>query len=266
MVYILPQRFPKHWACDYDEDEYGLWMCLSLNRIQQNFRWIRPGIFMMGPQANEPVDFVRQEQIEVTLTHGFWLAETTCTQALWFEVMGGNPSKIKGDSHPVVNVSWTDTVAFIKKLEALKLGFQACLPTEAQWEYACRAGTTTPFSFGENITTDQVNYHGNFPYSGGCKGEYRGKTLPVKDLPPNDWGLFQMHGNVLEWCSDSWRADFEGAHIDPVGLELGRMRGVRGGSWWSDASECRSAARRTEPIDFRDPNIGFRLALCISSV
>ncbi|SEH08290.1 Serine/threonine-protein kinase pkn1 [Candidatus Venteria ishoeyi] len=138
------------------------------------------------------------------------------------------------------------------------------LPSEAQWEYACRAGTTTPFWFGDNITTKQVNYDGNYPYNKGKKGEYRGKTVAVKALPCNNWGLYQMHGNVREWCQDWYDSYAQSTDsttvVDPVGPDSGSNRVLRGGSWNDLAVSTRAANRyRYRPVN-RDDYIGFRLA------
>ncbi|WP_294000782.1 formylglycine-generating enzyme family protein [Sphaerotilus sp.] len=180
--------------------------------------------------------------------------------------MGENPSQFKDDpQNPVEQVSWLDiTDEFLPKFNALAPGLQLELPTEAQWEYACRAGTTTPFSFGKQITTDQVNYDGNYPYAGGKKGEYREKTVPVKALPANPWGLHQMHGNVWEWCQDEYGEYPEGTAENPVvhqdRKEKDRRRVLRGGSWINDARNCRSALRNAIGPDGRNNLIGFRLA------
>jgi formylglycine-generating enzyme len=137
----------------------------------------------------------------------------------------------------------------------------AHLPTEAQWEYACRAGTTTPFSFGENITPEQVNYEGNYPYARGETGLYRKKTVPVKSLPPNPWGLYEMHGNVWEWCSD-WYGDYPAESVvDPDGPPSGTDRVLRGGSWINSGGLTRSADRVRPESGNRNSRIGFRLSL-----
>jgi len=135
-----------------------------------------------------------------------------------------------------------------------------CLPTEAQWEFACRAGTTTPFWWGDELTADDANYDGNHPYAGGSKGEYRQKTVQVKTFKPNPWGLWQMHGNVWEWCADWFGAYSQGPVIDPRGPDTGTFRVLRGGSWNCSGRGLRSAFR-----DWNDPsyawlNYGFRLA------
>jgi formylglycine-generating enzyme required for sulfatase activity len=235
---------------------------LEIKGVTQRFRWIAPGAFLMGSPEDEPERYSNETQHRVTLTQGYWLADSTCTQALWRAVMGSNPSRFQDDEqNPVEQVSWNDVQQFIDKLNGLIPNLNARLPTEAQWEYACRAGTTTPFSFGKNITPEQVNYDGNYPYAGGKAGLYREKTVPVKSLPPNPWGLYEMHGNVWEWCND-WFGDYPSAPvIDPVGLSTGVYRVLRGGSWSLNGRRVRSAYRdRDEPVNcYYD--IGFRLSL-----
>jgi formylglycine-generating enzyme required for sulfatase activity len=199
------------------------------------------------------------------LTQGFWLADTACTQALWLVLVGGsNPSNFTGDLQlPVENVSWADvTEQFLPKLQTLlPAETEAILPTEAQWEYACRAGTATPFSWGNNIHPGLVNYDGDNPYNNGPKGEYRRRTVPVLALPANDWGLYQMHGNVWEWCRDEKRDYAEGTVVDPTGGIGDGPRGLRGGSWSNRARRARSAYRDHYVRDYRYPNFGFRIAL-----
>ena len=251
----------------FGSGQYGLYVDLTIKNITQRFRWIEPGTFMMGSPETEPKRWDVEIQHQVTLTQGFWLADTTVTQALWQAVMGNNPSYFSDNpKNPVVQVSWNDIQNFIQKLNTLIPNLQAKLPSEAQWEYACRAGTTTPFSFGDNITPEQVNYDGNYPYANGKKGIYRKKTVPVKSLPANPWGLYEMHGNVWEWCQDVWQDKLSAAPItDPDGVAGGDQAGVgrvvRGGSWNNLGRLCRSAYRlRLEPVDCGDL-IGFRLLL-----
>ena len=215
----------------------------------------------MGSPAYEPERSNNETQHPVTLSRGFWIAETPVTQALWEIFMGDNPSDFKGTELPVDSVSWDDAHRFISKLNGMKPELQLCLPTEAQWEYACRAGTTTPFYFGDNITTDQVNYDGNYPYNDGRKGEYREQTVGVKSLPPNAWGLYQMHGNVWEWCQDGYGDYLAEPVVDPQGVESGTYRVLRGGSWFNDGGYCRSADRLANDSAYRNYSYGFRLAL-----
>jgi sulfatase modifying factor 1 len=258
----FPDSFPAWWASDWGEDEFGLWMALTYKGVRQAFRWIVPGTFLMGSPGDEPERLDRETQHQVTLTQGYWLADSTCTQALWWAVMGNNPSHFQDDeNNPVEQVSWSDAQQFIEKLNGLIPNLNARLPTEAQWEYACRAGKTTPFSFGENITPEQVNYAGNYPYARGETGLYRGKTVPVKSLPPNPWGLYEMHGNVWEWCAD-WFGDYPTESVvDPDGPPSGAGRVLRGGSWIGRGRCARSAYRRWDGPDFRRYDFGFRLSL-----
>jgi formylglycine-generating enzyme required for sulfatase activity len=255
---------PGRWTGDQPlgVDAYGLYGDLTIEGVTQRFRWILPGTFRMGSPESEPERYANELQHEVTLTQGFWLADTACTQALWQAVMSGNPSTFKDDPrNPVETVSWEDAQRFIAALNARVPGLQARLPTEAEWEYACRAGTTTPFSFGENITPEQVNYHGGYPYAGGKEGLNRQRTVPVASLPANPWGVYEMHGNVWEWCQD-WYGEYpSGPQVDPRGpAEEGAERVLRGGSWISFGRYCRSAYRFWFVPAGRYSYLGFRLA------
>ena len=159
----IPTNFPYGWESDYGEDDTGIWASFTIQEVRQVFRWIGPGEFMMGSPEDEPERLDREKLHKVILTKGYWIAETACTQELWEVVMGNNPSRFKGKQLPVERVSWEDCKKFILNLNGLVPSLEVRLPTEAEWEYACRAGTTTPFYFGDNITTDQVNYHGDYP-------------------------------------------------------------------------------------------------------
>jgi formylglycine-generating enzyme required for sulfatase activity len=177
--------------------------------------------------------------------------------------MGNNPAEFKGNkNNPVEQVSWNEVQDFLNKLNQLIPDLNAYLPSEAQWEYACRAGTTTPFSFGDTITPEQVNYNGNYPYGDTKKGRYRKRTTPVTSLPPNDWGLYEMHGNVLEWCND-WFGDYPNEAVtNPTGATEGASRVLRGGSWGILARHSRSANRNYgTPESSRSSSLGFRFAL-----
>ncbi|MGZ0019425.1 formylglycine-generating enzyme family protein [Nitrosomonas sp. wSCUT-2] len=256
----FPPAFPEPWASEWGQDRFGLYMDLNYQGVCQRFRWILPCNFLMGSPENEVERSADEILHPVTLTRGFWLADTTCTQALWQAVMNENPSEFIGDlGLPVESVNWLDVQQFIERLNTLFPDLQVHFPTEAQWEYACRAGTQTPFSFGDDITPKQVNYDGNYPYVGGGNGLFRGKTVPVKSLPPNAWGLYEMHGNVWEWCAD-WYGDYpREAVIDPIGPGQGDRRVVRGGSWYFHASYTRSACRYGLEPEFRAYSLGFRL-------
>ncbi|MBI1209560.1 MAG: SUMF1/EgtB/PvdO family nonheme iron enzyme [Azospirillum sp.] len=229
----------------------------------QRLRWIEPGSFRMGSPADEPEREEREGPRHwVTLTRGFWLADSACTQAMWRAVTGTDPSEFKGSDRPVERVSWPDVQGFLARLEALVPGCGAALPSEAEWEYACRAGTETPFSFGATVTTDQANFKGDFPYAGGPKGQWRRETVAVKSLPPNPWGLFEMHGNVREWCTDGMRTYGDQSVTDPQGpLDSESLRACRGGSWLDFARRVRSAFRiAVLPGDAND-YLGFRFCL-----
>ncbi len=259
---LLPPVFPTSWANEWGEDEFGLYLDWNYEGIVQRFRWIVPGTFAMGSPETEAERQENETQHLVTLTQGFWLADSACTQALWQVVMKNNPSRFAGEhDNPVEQVSWDDVQQFIQAINTQFSDLQARLPTEAEWEYVCRAGTTTPFSFGGNITPEQVNYDGNSPYVGAEKGKYREKTVPVKSLPPNAWGLYEMHGNVREWCADWYGAYPTAAVIDPLGPSTGQDRVLRGGAWLGYAWGARSARRSRNDPDDRDYYVGFRLAL-----
>ena len=257
----FPYPFPASWATAFGEDEFGLWMELTVQEVKQTFRWIEAGGFLMGSPPDEPERYDNETQHKVTLKQGYWLAESACTLALWMAVMGQNRANFQDYlNNPVTQVCWKDVQNFLSKLNQLMPDLNASLPSEAEWEYACRAGTTTPFSFGDNITPEQVNYNGKFPYKKGEKGLNLEKTVPVKSLPPNDWGLYEMHGNVWEWCAD-WYGDYpHEAVTNPKGTTEGTSRVLRGGSWIYYARATRSAYRGIYTPDLR-ALIGFRFAI-----
>ena len=203
---------------------------------------------------------VRDEtQHQVTLTKGFWLGKYEVTQVQWQAVMGSNPSHFKGSNLPVECVSWDDCQDFIRKLNARGHGTFR-LPTEVEWECACRAGTTTPFYFGETISTFQANYNGNKTYGSGRKGVYREKTVAAGSFPANRWGLYDMHGNVYEWCQD-WKGGYpSGSVTDPTGPSTGSDRVARGGCWGAAPWAGRSAHRIGLDPSVRAYVVGFRLA------
>ncbi|WP_287639084.1 formylglycine-generating enzyme family protein [Accumulibacter sp.] len=243
-------------------DRYGLFGEIAVAGVTQRFRWIAPGTFRMGSPEEEPERYEDEVPHEVTLSEGYWLADTACTEALWQAVTGRNPSGVKDQPElPVEQVSWDDVQDFLGELNRRLPGLEARLPSEAEWEYACRAGTTTPFSLGENITPEQVNYDGNHPYAGGVKGVYRLQTVPVGSLPANPWGLYEMHGNVCEWCAD-WYGDYPTTpQVDPRGAPSGDARVFRGGSCNYFGRDVRSAVRRRREPGGHYGSVGFRLAL-----
>lgn len=213
-----------------------------------HFVWIPPGTFMMGSSKEEVGRDANEIQRKVTLTKGFFMGIHPVTQDQWRLVMDDYRPRFEfnGEQLPAEMVSWDDCQAFLKKMRG-KGTNPYRLPTEAEWEYACRAGTTTPFHFGGTISTDQANYNGNESYGRGEKGVYREKTTPVGSYPPNAWGLRDMHGNVRQWCQDWYGAYPLKDLVDPQGAQpsdtnvVGRVQ--RGGSWADYPSRCRSASR-----------------------
>jgi formylglycine-generating enzyme required for sulfatase activity len=228
------------------------------NSVGMKFRLIQPGTFMMGSPESEAGRYSDEGQHQVTLTNLYSMGIYPVTQSEYQRLMGSNPSQFKGDCHPVEQVSWEDATEFIKKLNGLSeertAGRFYRLPTESEWEYACRAGSSTAYCFGENEAR-----LGEYAWYGKNSGN---KTHPVGQKKPNAWGLYDMHGNVWEWCSD-WYGDYpSGAVTDPTGPSTGSCRVHRGGSWGSVALDCRSANPRSRggPSN-RNCNLGFRLAL-----
>ena len=252
---------------------------------------IPAGRFLMGSPANEPGRYDDEgPQHEVQLKE-FFLSQTPITQTqwravaqwqrrehedgeLWPEALDPDPveklekaERFLGEGRPVVNVSWHDAMAFCQRLR-LRTGKNYTLPSEAQWEYACRAGTTTPFNFGDTISTKLANYNGNPVYGDGEKGEYRQQTTDVDSFPANPWGLHDMHGNVWEWCADHWHDNYQeapgdgGAWIDEEAKDnkiTTKSRLLRGGSWYVNPGVCRSACRYSNHPDIRNYDVGFRV-------
>jgi formylglycine-generating enzyme required for sulfatase activity len=224
------------------------------------FSFIPPGSFLMGSDHPEGQDDEKPVH-RVTLTKGFFLGAHPVTQAQWKAITGESPSSFKGDNRPVENVSWDDCQAFCQKLTAHLGGRGAVgLPSEAEWEYACRAGTTTEFHFGDTITPDQVNYNGQFTWNESPKGKYREETTEVGSFPANPWGLFDMHGNVWEWCQDWYGPYSIGEQIDTIQLteQSNEYRVLRGGCWYGFPGGCRSAYRDGDVPAIRDYFFGVR--------
>ena len=225
--------------------------------LSMEMLWVKPGTFEMGSPLGEAKRRDNETLHTVTLTSGFYLGKHEVKQAQWQEVMGSNPSRYKGGNRPVESVSWTEVTAFCDKLTELErkagrlpAGMSYQLPTEAQWEYACRAGTKTSFSFGDSLTSEQANISGG-----------PGETVDVGKYPGNSWGFHDMHGNVFEWCADWYGAYPTGAVSDPVGPAVGSYRVKRGGAWHYPASNARSALRRRDEPAIDYIFLGFRLSL-----
>jgi formylglycine-generating enzyme required for sulfatase activity len=229
---------------------------------------IPKGKFMMGSPETELERNINELKHEVTISHNFYMGATEVTQAQWHKIIGNNPSKFQGNQLPVETVSWHEAVKFCKHLsempEEKNAGRKYRLPTEAEWEYACRAGTISQFHFSRQLNGRQANCNGMRPYGTETEGPYLQKTSAVGRYSPNAWGLYDMHGNVYEWCSD-WYGDYPtGTVTDPIGPATGSLRVYRGGSWFNNAVMCRSAYRiRLDPSN-RNFYLGFRVALSSS--
>ena len=231
--------------------------------------WIEPGTFMMGSPRNEPGRWSTEVQHEVTLTKGYWMGKYEVTQAQYEAVTGSSPFGLKEADLPVELVRWYDATNFCAKLTEIEKaagrlpeGYEFTLPTEAQWEYACRAGTTTAFNNGKNLTEAGIEQCSEMDEVGWYKCNSDFKTHPVGQKQPNAWGLYDMHGNMAEWCLD-WFGDYpESSVTDPMGPDTGLHRVIRGGSCYtSNAGGCRSAFRiMSNPGDNLN-NYGFRVAL-----
>jgi formylglycine-generating enzyme required for sulfatase activity len=243
--------------------------------VPAGFARINGGTFTMGSPASEVSRGSDETQRQVTVS-GFYMGKYEVTQAEYEAVTGTNPSYFKGSNLPVEQVSWYDAIEYCNK-RSVKEGLTPAytrngdsvtwnrnatgyrLPTEAEWEYACRGGTGTPFSTGNNITTSQANYNGNNPYNNNAKGAYRGKTWAAGSGTANSWGLYDMHGNVWEWCWDWYGPYDNGARTDPAGASSGAIRVNRGGGWGGYAQNLRSANRGGDTPSSRHYILGFRL-------
>ena len=228
------------------------------------------GTFMMGSPEDEPERLDREGPQHQVTVPPFAMGRYPVTQAQYEAVMDANPAtkydadRFVAPNKPVVGVTWHEAVEFCDRLAA-RTGRAYRLPSEAEWEYACRAGTQTPFHFGKTLTTELANYNGNYTYNDGPKGVHRYATTPVGEFPANAWGLHDMHGNVFEWCADRWQEDYEGAPTDGSArtkVDKGRERHVfRGGSWLDAPRRCRSAYRNNVigPGNRINSSIGFRV-------
>ncbi len=213
---------------------------------------------------------------EVRLAEDYWVLETLVTQKMWYLLMKTTVDQLqlkstfdqiygKGDDFPIYYISWDEAKKFGIDLSLLlsKYGFVADLPTEAQWEYACRAGSYMPYSFGDKLNGDNANCDGRHPYGCNIKGVYLEQSCQVKEYAPNAFGLYDMHGNVWEWCNDWYASDYyTKAPVDnPSGPDTGTRRVIRGGGWRSFAECCRSAFRDSDPPSYRGRTLGFRIIL-----
>jgi formylglycine-generating enzyme required for sulfatase activity len=288
-------------------------LCYAQSPIE-GFAYIRGGTFTMGsPTSGWEISLLSDERKEVQhtvmLLDSFYMAKYEVTQKEWVELMGSNPSRFRGANLPVENVSWYDAVEYCNRKsqrEGLNPAYTIDrdqsdpsngngydevrwlvtwdqnangyrLPTEAEWEYACRGGVSTLFSMGNTITTTQANYNGEYAYIDNVKGIYRERTWDVGSGAANPFGLFDMHGNVWEWCWDWYETSyttgmsltvdptgtgdppFRLSRVNPTGAGSGAYRVLRGGSWYSIAQDLRSAARYRSAPSYRNSDFGFRL-------
>jgi formylglycine-generating enzyme required for sulfatase activity len=252
--------------------------------------FIPAGTFTMGSPESEAerLDWEGPQTV-VTLTRGFFMGKHEVTQGEYTDVMGSNPSYFRNGtgsfgsggavtdelSHPVEDVSWNDATDYCGRLTErergagrLPVGYVYRLPTEAEWEYACRAGTTTAFSYGPALRSGMANFYGRLEYDSAVgtisnpEGTYLGRTTPVGGYAANAWGLYDMHGNVWEWCQDWWSLSLPGGSVtDPQGPSTGSCRVIRGGGWYGYARYCRSAVRGGNYPAIRYSGIGFRVVL-----
>jgi formylglycine-generating enzyme required for sulfatase activity len=245
---------------------------------EMEFVQIPAGTFLMGSTDTEPGSRVDETLHPVAITHPFALAKTEVTQRQWQGIMGTAPSYLDGcPDCPVENVSWLDAIDFCNELSrhhgltpvytridsSVTWNYQANgfrLPTEAEWEYACRAATTTPFHSGPCITTAEANFNGYLPLTDCPEGLWRNQIVTVAGFPPNAWGLYDMHGNVNEWCWD-WHGEYSANQVtDPTGPAEGVKRVIRGGSFGEGAALCRSASRKFSYRSRKSGHMGFRVA------
>ena len=265
-VPMLLPPFPPAWAEVFGEDDAGVFAEFVSKEVRFVWRWIPPGWFRMGSPEDEAGRWDAEGPAhEVTISRGFWLGETPVTQAQWLALRAENPSHFKGDDRPVERVMWPECVAFAAELNSAVPELAAGLPSEAQWEYACRAGTTGAFHDGSPCTVPE----GKDPALDRlCWFDQNsdGETHPVKQKLANDWGLHDLHGNVWEWCRDAWETNAyvarAGGVTDPecADSNIQARRVVRGGSWGLQARSCRAAIRYGWRPGNRNVFQGFRLA------
>ena len=232
---------------------------------------IPPGTFLMGSPASEVDRTAAEVQTPVTFSQSFWMSRYETTQGEYQAVMGTNPSCFPGDAkRPVEQVTWYDAAYYCDKLTAIEraagrlpAGYVYRLPTEVEWEYCCRAGTTTATAYGDSLSSTQANFEGDYPYGGAAKGPYLGATRKVGSYAPNAWGLYDMHGNVWEWCLN-WGGTYLGWNVSENGPDNGSIRTFRGGGWGSAGSGCRSALWYGNWPGYWHNNLGFRPVLALA--
>ena len=277
------QGLPPDWAHRWGRDAVGAWTSFRLGSLEQRMRWIPPGRFRMGsPQDEEGRKEDESPRHEVVISRGFWLFNAPCRQDLWESVMGSNPGRFKSPDRPVESMSWEDCQSFLGRLNERIPGLELRLPSEAQWEYACRAGSEEATYAGDLQIVGENDapvldaiawYGGNSGVEFDLENGYDSSQWPekqfehsaagtrkVKQKEPNRWGLYSMLGNVWEWCQDWYGSYSEARQIDPWGPEEGDLRVIRGGSWSNEIRYLRAACRGAYPPGSRDDDLGFRCA------
>jgi len=254
----LRYGMPERWAVEWGEDQHGMFMGFGVGEVVQRLRYIPPGRFLMGSPEDELGRLEREgPQHEVELSEGYWLADTPCTQALWEAVMGQNPSRFVDPKNPVERVSWDDCQEFLRRLKEQVPGLNARLPSEAEWEYACRGETGGATWVGELDGDETATVLDPIAW---YIGNSEDRTHPVGRKTANPFGLYDMLGNVWEWCQDVYGPYSAAAQEDTTGPTVGSDRVNRGGSWCSVAGLVRAANRDWLSPDIRDGYLGFRLA------
>lgn len=239
-----------------------------ISQVEQGMVKIPPGTFRMGSPLIEIDRGEEETEHPVTIGKPFWMGRYPVTQEEYEQIVGNNPSSFKGSHHPVESVTWDEAIQYCAILTSLARtagslpsGYEYRLPTEAQWEYACRAGTTTATAFGETLNSNQANFNGNYPYAETRKGPYLERTTSVGQYSPNAFGLYDMHGNIWEWCLDYLGPYPTGPAADPKGPPSGDIRVFRGGGWNDIGRRCRSADRNGNFPGLRFDDLGFRVVL-----
>jgi formylglycine-generating enzyme required for sulfatase activity len=292
-VLKLPGNPHRWFDVTSSSAEKRSYRAIAVTNIQPatNMVWIEPGTFIMGSPEAEAERQPNETQHEVTLTRGFWMGKYEVTQAEYVDVIGSNPSFFRNGtsgpfggtggvvtnelSHPVDRVSWFDATNYCGVMtqrerdgDRLRAGWVYRLPTEAEWEHACRAGTTSASHHGSTLRSGMANFDGRFEYDASVgtienpEGIHLGRTREVGGYEPNAWGLYDMYGNVAEWCRDLWFHWYaEGLAIDPQGAELSSASALRGGRYLNFPRECRSASRASNRSEWMGHNVGFRVVL-----
>ncbi len=234
---------------------FGLGSGIKLEMV-----FIQGGSFHMGSESGGQYWYAEESPVHMVELDSFWIGKFEVTQAQYKAIMKTNPSEFKGDNLPVDLVSWDGAVEFCQKLSK-RTGKTFTLPTEAQWEYACRAGTTSLFAFGDCLSTQDANYDGDYPVEGCLSGPYRGAPWDVGSGRANAWGLYDMHGNVWEWCLDRLSPYSPDSQHNPISSSSSSYRVYRGGSWYDRAESCRSTYRHGYIQPFTYMNLGFRVVM-----